>query len=280
MLILVDGPEKAGKTTLVNYLNTTLQCVGYETEVVHQGPWTPDDRIIAGMVKQHSQDRMVHIWDRGWPSEEVYASLLGRNRRARHNAFLMEWLHGRATPYKYILLPNDGNQLISRRDSSDLPVNVFDEIEEYKKYEDYGYRVLTNDYQNIAVDANAFSILVDLQKKQTPHVFGNPDAKVWFVAKKDEGCKDDRWMPLSYDYALRAFQQALGPKAMQCAFMFARLGNPALLSGDKIVTAIGVEAAEWVRYYVPASAFPKLHRLKKYDLGTFQNHLMQLKEQI
>jgi hypothetical protein len=282
MLILIDGPEKAGKTTLIEYCRKEFSALGYNVHVVKQGPWDPDDSIISADVKKHAQDRnIVYIWDRGWPSEEVYATLLNRKRRANNNPFLMEWLHGRATPYKFILLPSDVQYTIDRRDKSDLPVDPYNEVVLFRAYNKFGYYVMYNSYDHQSLTMNFWRIHnhVTTHTPQ-PYVYGNPNSKFWFVASLNEGCKGDRWMPLSYSAAYDMFKAVLGNKSLDCAFMFARHGNPALLSADKIVTAVGKEAAEWVRYYASPAVYPNLHRLKKYDASAFQTHLVSIKEQM
>ena len=209
LLILIDGPEKAGKTTLINALQQALAIRYYGTRQVFvekQGQWFPDDSIIAGQVKCHTHDNSIYIWDRGWPSEEVYATLLNRERRAKRNPFLMEWLHGRATPLKFILLPEDVMMLHKLRNKTDLPVDPNAEFAGFRKYRDYGYHLLYNDYTRQTMEANVQRIIFDLDLGgQRPYVYGNPNAKVWFVASLNNGCKADRWMPLSYTAAQLAF---------------------------------------------------------------------------
>lgn len=281
MLILIDGPEKAGKTTLIAALAKDLKELKYKVEVHAQGPWSPNDAYVAPMVKAHTLDMSTyHIWDRGWPSEEVYATLLARTRRAQGNPFLMEWLHGRSTPYKFILLPTDVSRLRVLRDDTDLPVDPEAEAAAFTKYVAYGYRLLYNDYTAASIKDNITAIHGRLSISIKPGVYGDPNAKVWFITNKNEGCKFDRWMPLAYNAAVEAFEETLGIQAFKCAYMFSRWGNPAELAGDKIITTIGKEAADWVKYYAPANTYPKLHRLGGSNMKLFRTHLDNLKERI
>lgn len=282
MLILVDGPEKAGKTTFCQALAEDMKKLGYDVKVVHQGPWTPDDSIIAEDVHKHSLDpKRWYIWDRGWPSETVYASLLQRPRRAKDNPFLMEWLHGRSTAYKFLLFPMESGELRKRRDSTDLPVDPDQEILHFNKFTPYGYRVLYNVYNEGSIKDNIQAVYAQLDKVHRPHIYGNGDAQVIFVASKNEGCKGDRWLPLSYSAAAEAFKETLGIKAFKCAYMFARWGSPAILSKDKTIVTIGKEAADWVHFYAPASmSYSNLYRLSSSRMLEFREFLNNLKEQI
>lgn len=278
MILLIDGPEKAGKTTLIAELYSLLSAAKYAVDVTKHGPFDPDDTVISALVKKHSQDYTIHIWDRGWPSEEVYASLLNRTRRAYNNPFLMEWLHGRATIYKFILLPTQIEMCKKFRDSSDLPVNIEAEINRFHRYKYYGYTILYNNYTQYSIETNISIILAKLNVSHIPYVYGNTQAKIWFVVNKSR-VTEDRWMPLSYESAKRDFFTVLGPKAFEFAFMFAREGNPSLLS-NKIVTTIGTEAADWVHFYVPPSVYLKLYRLKRYESEVFKQHIQQMGEYI
>lgn len=285
MLIVIDGPEKAGKTTLVTALASDLRRLGHLVTVHKQGPWEPNDAFIAPRVKSHAHDSVIHIWDRAWASEEVYATLLNRRRRANGNPFLMEWLHGRATPHKFILLPTDIEYNARLRDDTDLPVNPGAEYSEFAKYRDYGYKILYNSYTAEDILSNISTVYASMDRKSSmyapiSYVYGSPEAKIVFVAPRNEGCKFDRWMPLSYNAAYEMFSEVLGTAAFKCAYMFAHVGNPALLADARLVTAIGKEAADWVHYYGPAKVYPKLHRQSAINMREFRNHLTNIKELI
>ena len=95
-IFVFDGPEKAGKSTLIDAFVKQAYPSGKFT--LHRwGPVAPDDRVYAPVLRDDLVvKRSPAIWDRSWVSEHVYASLLGRDRRLRGDPWLGEWLHGRA----------------------------------------------------------------------------------------------------------------------------------------------------------------------------------------
>jgi thymidylate kinase len=108
-LILIDGPEKAGKTTLTELLKES-----YGPNYVTLTKWTERDRDDGlGMVnyfQRHINSKKVHIWDRGWVSEVVYGQLLKQERQMSEDPMLAEWIYSRpliGQGVRGILLPKD-----------------------------------------------------------------------------------------------------------------------------------------------------------------------------
>jgi hypothetical protein len=281
MLVLVEGPEKVGKTTLIEALVPVLEKTFAKVEVTHHGPWDPDDSIIAPMVKEHANDDILHIWDRGWGSEFVYATGLGRKRRANNNALLMEWLHGRAAIAKFSIT-GPAEELAARRDGTDLPIDVWREKVLFSELDwALGYTGFYNMYtpeglQEIVLGMSA--MIRYAADQHMPYVYGTPTSPVCFVASQTTGSKGDRWMPLSDNASFMAITTALGNSALNCAYTFSHKGSPALLSKFKHIVTFGKEAADWVKYYVPTDEYPKLHRLHKTGTQSIINQLTQLKE--
>lgn len=76
-IVVLTGPEKAGKTTLA------LKILERETRlhVVYakfRRPGLVDGREYAEVVKLAANPRVLVVVDRGWPDEHVYTSLTGR----------------------------------------------------------------------------------------------------------------------------------------------------------------------------------------------------------
>lgn len=150
--LIVDGPEKAGKTSLIERIKQTD--IAPKITVVKWGPVYPDDRVYADHLRKiweyPSKEQELIIFDRGWPAEHVYARLLDRHRRGRARPWLLEWLHSRATyanGVRVILLPRDPDDSIIRRDETDLPVNPRDEIAYFSEFGyRYGWTVLYNNF--------------------------------------------------------------------------------------------------------------------------------------
>jgi hypothetical protein len=153
-VVLVDGPEKTGKTRLIALLQNRMQHSGKYGEVTvrHWGPVSPDDRVYSTPLRKLLDDGKpgLEIWDRAWPAEYVYGNLLARQRRGSTDPWLLEWLHGRALVNRgarIIMLPKDRVRNAKLRDDTDLVVDL---QREYRLYEDYGamfqYTVGYNDY--------------------------------------------------------------------------------------------------------------------------------------
>jgi hypothetical protein len=151
-LVIVDGPEKSGKTTLVEELRN----LGAFSN--HWGPVTSDaeySAAINGSVERRkdksnpflSPDDVV-VWDRGWASESVYSTLLGRGRRLGSDPWLGEWLYGRAFCRRVMLLGPDERTLARLRTPDDLPIDPGVERGEFIRYGgQWGWERVFNDHR-------------------------------------------------------------------------------------------------------------------------------------
>jgi len=131
IVLVFDGPEKAGKTTLCRRLqqhlrdNTDIQYVDY----LH---WTgradPDESIYRERLDIHLgvDADYLSIWDRSWASEHIYGRLLKQNRNLANTLLEPYWALEHDNLLKYILLGPSVDQLERKRDSTDLliPVNT------------------------------------------------------------------------------------------------------------------------------------------------------------
>lgn len=151
-VIVIDGPEKSGKSTLIAALKESLERDYLQVTVRHWGQVKPDDRIYAAPLEADFglSDNNVVIWDRSWASEHVYGKLLGRQRRGATNPWLLEWLHGRAVHgngLKVMVLPLDMTQNARRRDDTDLPVIPAQEYDAFLSYASlFGWDIYWNSY--------------------------------------------------------------------------------------------------------------------------------------
>jgi len=145
MVILVEGAEKAGKSTLIS----EVMAIDHDVVGRHWGPVDPDDRVYLDKLKQDCLSETVFMWDRAWPSEHIYAKLLDRNRRLKDDAWLGEWLYGRAVMASggvRIMIDRHPAILEKYRDNSDLKVNPIAEQASYRLYaKEFGYMVMRND---------------------------------------------------------------------------------------------------------------------------------------
>jgi|GEM_PF-5052873 len=151
MIIVVEGPEKAGKTTFINALEQRLVGEGYQVERRKLNADDEDDRRYTPMLQEDVRklDKVV-IWDRGWVSEYVYATLLKRPRRAAYNPWLMEWIHSRAVRPNgalFTIMPKNLDELYKRRDSTDLPVDPWLEALLFIQHSvRYNWQILEHSY--------------------------------------------------------------------------------------------------------------------------------------
>ena len=152
MIITVEGPDKSGKSFLI--------------ESILDGFWE-DKRKLLIFSDKDKQDGFGYlrpfikwldhplpcVWHRNWISEHVYGKLLFEKRQFVEDPFMAEWFYGRALEGrggKFILLPSDPSELGRRRDETDFTESELDPAEElklYRKYaKDWDYDILLNDY--------------------------------------------------------------------------------------------------------------------------------------
>lgn len=256
-VIIIEGCEKAGKSTLINELVQQLHGnVGCDAERVHWvGRAKPDDRIYSDLLREHSQDlSKVWIWDRGWPSEYVYGTLLGQDRRLALDPWLGEWLHGRAvqvTGVRVILRGPHFHTLEALRDSSDLNVSPREEQATYTSYGmRFGWRVLTNEHTQQGLDESINTILAELFSKEkyvyeqlSPPKFAGPlDAKIAVVGEKLSD--SDSWLPFT-SYFGTLLGREFGDDAFKVLWTNASTCDPQLLRDKEIIITCGKIANEW-----------------------------------
>lgn len=166
MILVFDGPEKAGKTTLVAAVRTALTDMGVNVFIRKLGPCFPDDRVYGPAILADAQDiETVTIWDRSWAAEAVYAKLLGRQRRLKNDWFLGEWLYSRTlravgVPFMVLGAPSELKEL---RDNTDLPVDPYIEFDTFTEYLDnWNWVKIENEYTAQSLEDNVSRVLREL----------------------------------------------------------------------------------------------------------------------
>ena len=134
MIIVLDGPEKVGKTTLAKVLVEEWPREWGELVYRHWSTSWPDE--ILYQLKDASANRRNEVWDRSYFSELVYSELLERPRY--HPVFDPLARRRLDSEFKscvstWILTGNIG-RLQTHRDEDDLPVNVTREQNLYAYY--------------------------------------------------------------------------------------------------------------------------------------------------
>lgn len=290
---VISGPEKAGKTTLIDALAKCVR-VNYDPFIRHWSGPAEDQRNTRYL--RPLQDDYVSvqagfpvIWDRSWLCHNVYGLLLNSpmNETVR-NPLLSEWLYGRAISHlgkRFVLLPSSlrsdpsapWNQLASRRSADDLPVHPKMEYSLYKSLaESYGWEILENDYTDEGLERNLDTILSTLsfvpQSFRLEELVSPPHARVCFVGEKpteDYDRTKGEWLPFT-DKSGIAFANLLGSDALRCAWAYShRLPPQHLRAFDTLVT-FGELPYIWCKNYIghkKVIALPALRHVvsKKYE---------------
>jgi len=252
MIVIFDGPEKSGKTTLINAVYRTLHKNKMNCIIIKWGPVFPDDRVYLPHIKADANTEEIVLWDRGWPSEHVYAKLLGRvNRRLREDAWLGEWLYGRACALKVMVLP-EIQESENRRDKTDLPTDVPVECKAFEKYaKDFGWYKVFNNFSLESLQINMENLIRKIMTCTTPKfpmpkIVGPDDAKVLFIGEhRTDGKYPGSWLPFTSLFAMK-YGMILGTKAFK--FAWTNIGEIPIQEVMKyeVVVACGTLAYNWV----------------------------------
>lgn len=250
-IFVFDGPEKAGKSTLIDAFVRRAYPTG--KFILHRwGPVEPDDRVYAPVLRDDLVvKRHPSIWDRSWVSEHVYASLLSRDRRLRGDPWLGEWLHGRAvyTNGIGIIVTADTETLKHRRDSSDLPV---DPSLEKRMFEGYANRfgwLVVNPTRD-GVDESIRQITEDLSRTafslhsfDAPAFAGRPNSPVLVVgeARNIRSRFPGSWLPFTSVNTIR-FARFFGDDALKWGWTNSNDVTDEMLVGKQVVVCVGKHA--------------------------------------
>lgn len=265
MIAVVDGPEKAGKSTFVRALAAELSRRGVNVSV---RKWTgrakPDDsEYLAPLAEDCLTAGLISVWDRSWASEHVYGGLLGQDRRLAGDPWLGEWLYGRAVSAcgAAFHLTANPSELASRRDESDLPVDPAEEARWFQRYaDDYGWVTLSTGYSPVGLGDAVWRAADILMKHplppayQPPYYAGPANPAAVFVGEAWLGYPGGpgTWLPFSDKWSTD-FARALGRHAVKCGWTVCHKVPPQKLRGARVVMSCGDKARMWVSNYVATS---------------------------
>lgn len=256
MLILLDGPEKAGKTTIANELARQLHGV-----VVHWGPCTTD-RVYKQGLQEAVALRQPVIWDRGWPSEHVYSKMLGRGRRLESDLWLGEWLYGRAFQtlgVRAIIAGPPPTVLAALRTPDDLNVDPAIEQRLFVEYgARFGYTVVHNEHTKEDVESTCL-LLIHRAKQAVatwvptpPYWAGPANAPIVIVFGTQQPRLGglDYWLPGTSTQCTE-FARLFGDYGLQFGWTTCSTCPPAILRDRQLVVPVGRIASLWAWHNVP-----------------------------
>lgn len=264
MNLVIDGPEKAGKSTTIAAVEKILEKKGHKVTLLKWGPVKPDDRVYSEDLKYFSSTTSeTAIWDRAWPSEYVYGSLLSRkDHRMTEDPWLGAWFHDRAVQangLRVMLLGPSIDKIASLRDGSDLAVDPEKEVELYRQYATrFGWMTLEG-YQHNKKDLKANSELIVEQFEKSlpkagqplpPEWCGPQDAEIVVVGESlSSKVVPGGWLPFT-SRMTTMFGRIFGDKVTKIGWTNARDCNPAYLRNRRIIISCGNVAHAWIRNYV------------------------------
>lgn len=200
-IIIVDGPEKAGKTTLIRRL---AEKIGYRV-VKQSGPAKPNFLIYLVQLLDNIGDGGGVIWDRSWASEFVYRTLMGEETP---NPVVMEFLMGRIPTLKVMVLGTGDEEQFSMRTSDDMPVNPATERRLFEMYGDaFGWLVFHNSYTETSLET-----MVRIVSGNASRIaeFYNPEK--WTGISPDESSLWLVYDPSDYTFLETFYTPTLFPK--------------------------------------------------------------------
>lgn len=265
-ILVVDGPEKAGKTTLIHAVAQewcSRMGKGSEAWRKHWGPVQTDVEYKAKLEQNVTElgPQKLIIWDRSWASESVYGLLLERpGRRLADDPWLGEWLYGRAVQAigLRVMLTADSWELAARRDETDLPVSPQVEAQAFIRHgSNYGWAYLKNTYTDANLQENArtiVNVLISqlLVERAAPPIYCGPaDAKIVVVGEgRNEGSQfPGAWLPLTTPLTT-LLGRSLGDRAFQLGWTNAHDIPPGTLRSAQVLVALGEDAQQFCQLYV------------------------------
>jgi hypothetical protein len=256
MIVVFDGPEKAGKTTLIYSVAAYLQGFNQDVKITKWGPLATDDREYTPVIREQLAARhVVHLWDRSWASEHVYGNLLGRDRRLANDPWLGEWLHRRAligNGMAYMVLPALAGQNIGLRDSSDLDVDVYSERAVFHNYAtQFRWGVVYNNYDEDSLRRHALEIGSRILRS-FPRV-DDPRASVLFVGEnlRDVPEFPGRLLPFSGSKLQIDFARRIGEPAILARWNDVEHVEDIEVEGASKIYFLGKKVAEAFKGYKP-----------------------------
>jgi len=256
VIFLIDGPEKAGKTTLISELASSNSSI----KVRHWGPVDPDDRVYLELLKHDALSPNIFVWDRAWPSEHVYAKLLNRNRRLKNDPWLGEWLYGRAVMASggvRIMVLRSPELLRKYRTPDDLDVDVAEEHRSYWEYATkFRYLIFNNDDNPSTIREFGATLSAWMREWQAkfvesplklPSYAGTLTPSIIVVGESLSSGRGipGSWLPFTSPATIK-FARMFGDRAITNMGWTNINGIPKSMLGTKALIACGQKAGQWI----------------------------------
>lgn len=263
-VIVVDGPEKSGKTTFIEMLVDSL---GPRTMVRHHGPPTfvegqpLDIRYSAELQADLANISQYAIYDRCWASDSVYDKFLRRpGSRLAHDQFLGEWMYSRAVATvgaRVMLLGPSDAHLYARRTPDDIPIPAHIERQAFQQYaEAWGWDRCMQTPKPSDMPMTV-SDVIELARRRALGLMdlrigirdytGPSYPQVLFVGETTSR-KDDlkgAFLPFSSRQST-AFAESLGLLALKCGWVSWLAATDELLSRARLIVTLGPGARDRV----------------------------------
>ena len=253
-LIVLDGPEKAGKSTIAKILETQ-----YGARVRHWGKVPGHEVYLAPLIDDVADPGLV-VWDRSWASEAVYGDLLGRDRELARDPWLGEWLYGRAIRsigIRAMILGPSVASLRRNRDATDLPVDPAIERKAFSTYaKRFGWAEVVHRHVEGAAEHAAHTLVTRAYYRargtpRPPIWSGPPDASVVIVGeRRNEESSSHSWLPFTTRLTTELGRRLGDAAVTEFAWTNAHDCPPEALRDARTLVACGVVATKWAKYHV------------------------------
>ena len=263
VVVVIDGPEKAGKSTLVESLRASVKVNFQETRVrkwgrLDDGRWAVDQVYAEALTEDTEYEGLV-IWDRSWASEAVYAKLIGRNRRLGDDPWLGEWLYGRGVQLKFILGGPHPSVMTGQLDEDDRAEghgqDMAREQQAFVEYgTKYGWHVIGHtDRERLPLDTLVRLVGTRiggiLGTANKPREYCGPSGtSVVFIGERgsNNGNMPGGWLPFSSAYTTN-YGRILGDAALRVGWTNAYNDRQNIFDHAHLVIACGRMAYEWAK---------------------------------
>lgn len=166
MIVILDGPEKAGKSTLASKI---VELSRGPARIRKWGPINGEDRLYLYALQDDCSDlNELVVWDRSYASEAVYCKLLNRPGRLKDDPFYGEWAYGRPSQsvgVRLMVLGPDVPTLRRLRDGTDHDVCPASERRMFFRYaQTYRWRWVVNAHREQYVVELAQRVLSEVDE--------------------------------------------------------------------------------------------------------------------